>query len=80
MEAIPLKSGQSIRVRWSDSSYAKGWHYPPFRFGSPLRHIESIGFVVQSDAEVLVISTSKDQDTGCLCPTFIPWGAVEECA
>ena len=79
MQAIPLQQGQSVRVVWSDSSYSKGWHYPPYHFGSPLRHIETLGYVVQSDDDVLVVSTSKDQDGGCLCPTFIPWGAVESC-
>lgn len=77
MEPRKLEQHQCVRVEWSDSSFAKGWHYPPFSFHEQLRAVSTVGFVASCTEEMLVLSASLDQDGGVLCPVFIPWHAIE---
>jgi hypothetical protein len=78
LDISKLKPREIVSVTWSDSSYKKGWHYPPYEFGDPITHVKTIGFVVQADAKMLVVAAAIESGGGVLCPLFIPAHAVEK--
>jgi hypothetical protein len=79
LKPIALQVNQLVKLVWGDSSYLKGWHYPPHNFGETTRSVEAVGYVVASDANVLTIAGNIDRaGRGALCPTFIPWGSVQK--
>ena len=78
MDISHLKPHQKVSLVWSDSSYKKGWHYPPYKFGEPERRVKSLGYVVQVRDSVLTLASSMDQDGGALCPVFVPAHAIQQ--
>jgi len=74
MDRIELSCGQGVRVVWVDSASAKGWDYAD-KAGTNM--IASLGLVVSSKPECLVLSSSLDECGGALDPLGIPWGAIK---
>ena len=77
-----LKPGTLIKLKWEDSSYKPGWHYPD-DFGVytslPRPRIlkpEGAGVVVEATEEALVVSLCKTNEGGVIHPTAIPWGNI----
>ena len=79
-----LKPGTIVKIKWEDSSYKPGWHYPD-DFGVysslPKPRIlqpEGAGVVVEATLESLVISLCKTHEGGVIHPTAIPWSSITE--
>lgn len=81
MDKKKFPKGRAVRVRWLDSASYTGWRFNTL--GLHAGKITSIGYVVGSNDEVLVLATSLGQPGGspskaALDPVVIPWGAITE--
>src|SRR6267142_5930927 len=77
MQRRAVKFGSAIQVDWQDSRAFSGWSYDPKALMTPAR-IQSLGYVVQSNRDSLVITTSIGNGGQTMDNLSIPWAAVKE--
>ena len=74
MKHTPYAQGTPLRVFWVDSAHLPGWSY-----GSPELRVEAIvtlGYVVESRHDGLVLSTSIGHNLAYLAPLIVPWPSI----
>lgn len=63
------------RVKWRDSATTRGWRS---KDEGGISVIESIGFLLRSTKDVVVLTTSIDEGGGVLDPIAIPRSAIQK--
>jgi hypothetical protein len=74
---MDLKCGQGVRVKWLDSASLPGWHYKD-PTDADVSVIVSLGLVVGTKPQCLVLTSSLDDSGGAMDPLAIPWAAIQE--
>lgn len=77
MQRRAVKFGSAIQVDWQDSRAYSGWSYDPREKVTPAQ-IKSLGYVVQSNEDSLVITTSLGNAGQSIDKLSIPWRAISE--
>lgn len=67
----------AVRAYWLDSQVEQGWKYDMDQAGDSAK-ICSIGYVVNTTPEAVVLTTSIGSKGGALSPLSIPWKAIEK--
>ena len=76
MQAQSVPFGTAVRVEWVDSQNLIGWKYEGTEY--PIAKVVTVGFIVTSDKDSIVVSTSIANGSVVVSPTIIPWGAVQD--
>jgi len=69
--------GKAVQVRWYDSKSMFGWTYDD-TLQRGCAKIQSIGYVVQTNKEGIVLTTSIGHSRASIDDITIPWGAIAE--
>lgn len=77
MQRRRVRFGNAVLIRWTDSRAFNGWAYDPTTLRTPAR-IQSLGYVVQSNPESLVITSSIGSAGQTMDDLSVPWGAIQE--
>ncbi len=67
-----LRLGKAVRVVWVDSITNGGWQYNTLQRIGQLGRITSLGYVVKTTDDALVLSTSIGANEAVLDPVAIP--------
>lgn len=76
MKPQSFKFGAAIRCSWVDSAMRRGWFHPPSEGTLKPQRIVSQGFVVDTNDDAIVLSTSVDDTAAVIGPLIIPWVAI----
>ena len=81
MKPRKLAVGTPVKFKWADSDYAQGWHYPQGVMTYPTlspkpTEIATIGWVVATSRDSLIVTTSIGENGGALTPVSVPWRAI----
>lgn len=75
MQRRRVRYGNAVLVDWTDSRAFAGWSYDPATPRLPAQ-IKSLGYVVQSNAQGLVITTSLGSGGQSMDDLCVPWSAI----
>lgn len=75
MKRTDYDRGSALRIFWVDSCHSPGWQYGD-RGIPEVERVVTLGFVVASNEEGLVLSTSLSQKGAALAPVIVPWEAI----
>lgn len=73
MIATNLQPGKAVFVSWEDSATIHGWQRDPV---PDVGHISTVGYVVENNKNILVITSSLNDQFSCLDPISIPWSCI----
>lgn len=71
---IPL--GTHVKVLWSDSATYSGWRLNTV--GMKPAAVVTVGIVMESNKDSLIVSTSIADNGSYLDPVVVPWVAIEQ--
>ena len=73
MQCLAVKKGQALTIDWLDSKAIGGWN----RDNKPEPGtIRSLGYVVASDEDALMITTSLETSGWHFDALSVPWGCI----
>lgn len=76
MTALDLQPGKAVFILWEDSATIDGWQFGP---KPDPGIIATVGWLVSSNEQALVVSSSLNDEFSCICPLSIPWSCVTQC-
>lgn len=76
MQRRNIPFGQAVNVLWQDSSALSGWN--SIRVLRRIARVRSLGYVVESNLESLVVTTSISDQRDTMDDLIIPWKCIEE--
>ena len=74
---LDIKPYSVVTVTWSDSTFVRGWHYPPYEdVQAPLR-AKTAALVFDNCEEYLTVAEALTSVGGALNPLLLPWPSIE---
>ena len=80
MQAIlSIKPYSVVSVGWRDSSFRRGWQYPPYEALTGPLAAKSVALVLANCEGHLTVAEALTFEGAALNPLDIPWSSIETC-